>query len=87
MCSIDLLFIDVNIPDGENASSLGKTGLFLYTSNTLFKDGGDLSRSSFRIGSVGSDLFGGSGKGCYSTGSSLCCSQIVSQLNSSLALK
>lgn len=36
--------IVVDVPDGENTTGLGKTGLLRNTTNALLEDGGDLSR-------------------------------------------
>lgn len=47
------------IPDGKNTSSLGKTGLLLYTADPLLKDGGNLGGLSLSFGSVASDLLRG----------------------------
>lgn len=41
MCFV-ILFLAINVPYGQNTSSLGETGFLLDTANFLLKDGGDL---------------------------------------------
>lgn len=48
------------IPDGENTSGLGETGLLLDTPDALLENRGHLGRSGFGIDSIASDLLGGS---------------------------
>lgn len=43
------------VPDGENTSGLGKTGLFLDTTDPLLEDGGDLGRRGLCVGGIGAD--------------------------------
>ena len=47
-----------SVPDGEDATGLGKARLLLYTADPLLQDGGYLGRGSLRIGGVASDLLG-----------------------------
>lgn len=51
------LFSDISIPNRENTTSLGETGIFLNSSNALLKDRRDLSRGCFRV-SIASALDG-----------------------------
>ena len=44
-----------HLPDGQNATGLGKAGLFLNTANSLLENGRDLRWSSLGL-SVRSDL-------------------------------
>ena len=43
------------ISDTENATSLSKTSLFLYTTNSLFEDGGDFGWACLRVGGICAD--------------------------------
>lgn len=49
-----------NVPDGEDAASLGKASFLLDTANPLLEDGRNLSRRRLRVGSVGTGLYRGS---------------------------
>lgn len=53
----------IDIPDRQNTTGLGKTGLLLNTTNTLLKDGRDLGGSSLGLSSVGADLLSGTRDG------------------------
>jgi hypothetical protein len=46
------------IPDGEDASGLGKTSLLLDTSNSLLQDRGHFGRGGLGVGSISTDLLG-----------------------------
>jgi len=48
-----------SIPDGENTSGLGKTGLLLYAADPLLEDGRHLGRGGLRVGGIGSHLLRG----------------------------
>ena len=48
--------VECRIPDGEDTTSLGKTGLFLDTTDSLLEDGGDLSGGRLGLSSVCADL-------------------------------
>lgn len=50
----------VDIPNRKDTASLGKTGFFLDTSDSLFENGRDFGRGGFSIGSIASDLVAGS---------------------------
>jgi hypothetical protein len=47
------------IPNGENTSGLGKTGLLLHAADPLFEDGRHLGRGGLRVGGIGSHLLRG----------------------------
>lgn len=55
----------VDVPDGQNTSSFGETGLIAHTSNSLLEDGRNFGRRGLCVGSVGSDLVRGSVEGCW----------------------
>ena len=55
----------LNIPDRQDATSLGETRLLLDAADTLLEDGGDLGGSGLGIG-VGACLYGGDGGGSAS---------------------
>lgn len=40
------------ITNGQDTTSFSEASLFLYTTNSLFKDGGDFGRGGFGVGSV-----------------------------------
>lgn len=44
--------VRAGVPDGENTSGLGKTGLFLDSTDPLFEDGGHLGRRGLRVGRI-----------------------------------
>src|SRR5262249_28112149 len=46
-----------DVPDGENAASLGKARFLLDATNSLLEDGGDLGWSGFLVGGVRSSLY------------------------------
>lgn len=52
-----------HIPNGKDAASLGQARLLLDTANSLFEDGGDLSRRGLGVGGVGPGL-DADGGGC-----------------------
>jgi hypothetical protein len=45
------------VTNGQNTTSFSEASLFLDTTNSLLKDGGDFGGRSFGVGSIGSDLF------------------------------
>lgn len=47
------------VPDGKDTSSLSKTSFLLNTTDSLLQDGGDLGGRGLGLGSVGTDLLGG----------------------------
>lgn len=55
----------LNVPDRQNATSLGETRLLLDAADTLLEDGGDLGGSGLGIG-VGACLYGADGGGSAS---------------------
>lgn len=61
-----------DIPDGENAASLGKASLLLDTADPLLEDGRDLGGRGLRVGGVGAGLYRGSVDHCGCGISSLC---------------
>ena len=52
-----------SVPDGEDATGLGKARLLLDTANPLLQDGGHLGWGSLRIGGVGPGEDAGDGCG------------------------
>lgn len=61
-----------DIPDGEDAASLGKASLLLDTADPLLEDGRDLGGRRLRVGGVGAGLYRGSVDHCRCGISSLC---------------
>lgn len=51
------------IPDGKDTSSLSETRLLLNTTDSLLKDGGNLSGGGLGLSGVGTDLLGGTSQG------------------------
>jgi hypothetical protein len=51
------------VTDGKDTSSLSKASLFVNTTNSLLKNGGNLCGRSLGLSSVGTDLLGGTGEG------------------------
>jgi hypothetical protein len=60
----DLIWMVIDIPDGEDTTGLSESGLFLDTSNSLFEDRRNLGRSGFGI-SEATNLDLGSVEGCW----------------------
>lgn len=52
------------VPDGENTSGLGETGLLLDTADPLLEDGGNLGRGGLCVGGIGADGAVVEGSGC-----------------------
>lgn len=48
-----------DVPDGEDAASLGKASFLLDTADPLLEDGRDLGGRRLRVGSVGPGLYRG----------------------------
>lgn len=57
-----LVVFCLNVPDRQNATSLGETRLLLDAADALLEDGGDLGGSSLGVG-VGACLYGADGGG------------------------
>lgn len=55
-----------DVPDGEDATGLGKASLLLDTANPLLENGRNLGRRGLRVGGVGAGLYRGSveNRGC-----------------------
>lgn len=49
-----VMFLDdiFPVPDGEDATGLGETGLLLDTADPLLEDGGDLSRGGLGVSGI-----------------------------------
>ena len=60
-----------DVPDGEDAASLGKASFLLDTADPLLEDGRNLGRRRLRVGSVGAGLYRGSIEHCGSGVASL----------------
>jgi len=45
-----------SVPNGQHTAGLGKTGLLLHTTDSLFQNRGNLGRCGLRIGCVCSEL-------------------------------
>lgn len=55
------------LPDCEDSASLGQSSVFLYTTNLLLEDGGDLGRLRLALGCISAGDGGGNG-GCALSG-------------------
>ena len=49
----------LSVPDGKDTTGLGETRLFLYTTDPLLQDGGNLGGSGLCFGSIASNLLCG----------------------------
>ncbi len=84
-----------NIPDRENAASLGEAGLLLNTANSLLEDGRNLGRRSLCFG-IRADLYRGDVDGCGISGlarktqgqqrpAKICCCALAARLPQELS--
>lgn len=58
-----LVIYRIDVPNGQNATSLGETSLLLDTTDALLQDGGDLGGLGLGLGGVGANLLRGTGEG------------------------